>query len=149
MIEQYEINTSTLAVLPSKNNMSKVVELDNTFLVKKSPTRIIDDSCKYFGSSYIGRFEGTKTLIGYNYKAPIIVEETREIIFFPTASPRLYECEWISLNNIKDYHRSGNKVEITFKNNVKIELLISLNTIENQILRATRLESILRKRKEG
>ena len=37
----------------------------------------MDDSCKYFGSSYQGRYEGTKNLIGMNYKLPIIIEESR------------------------------------------------------------------------
>ena len=64
---------------------------------------IIKRSCEYFGSSYNGRHEGTKKLIGISHKAPIIIEESKNLIYFPTSSPRLLDCVWIGLNNIKDY----------------------------------------------
>lgn len=46
-----------------------------------TPSDIIDQSCRSFGSSYLGRHEGTKHLTGINYKAPIIIEETQSMIF--------------------------------------------------------------------
>lgn len=143
----YEINSSTIAILPVEENISRVIELEDSFLVHLSTTEIIDESCKFFGSSYVGRQEGTKNLIGVNYKSPIIVEETLELIFFPTASPRVQECMWISLNNIENYYKENLSTFINFKNGKKLELGISYGSLENQILRATRLESILRKRK--
>ena len=147
MNNNYEINTSTLAILPLEKNCSKIIEEDNVIIINKGTTDIVDNSCKYFGSSYAGRFEGTKTLLGVNYKAPIIIEESKEIIFFPTSSPRISECSWLSLNNIKSYYKNGTTTRIIFKNDIEITLDLSYNSIENQILRATRLESILRKRK--
>ena len=103
MLDQYEINKSTLAVLPIDESSSRVLEEEAEYIVNKSTTDVINDSCKYFGSSYKGRNEGTKSLIGGNYKLPILIEESREIIFFPTSSPKLEECAWISLNNLKNY----------------------------------------------
>lgn len=147
MKEKYEINSSTIAIIPVEQKVSKVIELDNSFLVNRSTSEIIDESCKYFGSSYLGRHEGTKNLIGVNYKSPIIVEETLELIFFPTASPRLEACMWISLNNIENYYKEDLCTYISFKNGKQLELEISYGSLENQILRATRLESMLRKRK--
>ena len=148
MINNYEINNSTLAIIPISGKTSKIIEVDNTLTINKSPPEIVDDSCKFFGSSYIGRFEGTKNLIGVNYKAPIIIEETREIIFFPTSSPRFNNCFWISLKNIDNYLKnSNNNSIIKFKNGQSIELDISFGSLENQILRAATLESVLRQRK--
>lgn len=147
MKENYEINSSTIAIVPVDQNVSKVIELDHSFLVKKTTTEIIDESCKFFGSSYMGRHEGTKNLIGVNYKSPIIVEETLEIIFFPTTSPRVQDCIWISLNHIEDYYKKDYCTFVNFKNGNHLELDVSYGSLENQILRATRLESILRKRK--
>lgn len=147
MKERYEINSSTIAIIPVKPNISKVIELDNAFLVNRSTSEIIDESCKYFGSSYLGRHEGTKNLIGVNYKSPIIIEETLELIFFPTTSPRIKACIWISLNNIERYYSKDIYTCISFKNGKQLELKISYGSLENQILRATRLESMLRKRK--
>jgi competence protein ComK len=147
MINNYEINNSTLAIIPVGDKVSKIIEEENNFVINKIPTEVVDDSCKFFGSSYLGRFEGTKSLLGVNYKSPIIIEETKEIIFFPTSSPRFNNCFWISLNNIENYSKNEHKTIISFKNGQRIELNISYGSLENQILRATRLESILRKRK--
>ena len=94
-MNSYEINNDTLAILPLNEYKSKVIEKTKTFVVDLTPMKIIENSCAYFGSSYQGRFLGTKNLIGISHKAPIIIEESREIIFFPTNSPRIYECAWI------------------------------------------------------
>lgn len=147
MKENYEINSSTVAIVPVDSNISQVIELENSFLVNRSTSDIIDDSCKFFGSSYVGRHEGTRNLIGINYKSPIIIEESLELIFFPTVSPRMQNCTWISLNHIEDYKKLEFSSMVSFKNGKKLELEISYGSLENQILRATRLESILRKRK--
>ncbi|MGE5456116.1 MAG: competence protein ComK [Ignavibacteriales bacterium] len=148
MKENYEINRGTLIIIPVTDKISQVIEDNDQFLVKKSTAKIIDDSCKYFGSSYLGRKEGTKKLIGVNYKAPIIVCETGGIIFFPTSSPRFDNCYWISLNNVKDYIRSNdNKAVVSFKNGKEIQLDLSYFILENQIYRATMLESKLMKLK--
>lgn len=147
MKKNYEINSSTVAIVPVDQTTSRIIELEDSFLVSQSSTEIIDESCKFFGSSYMGRHEGTKNLIGVNYKSPIIVEETMELIFFPTTSPRMKECIWISLNHIEDYTKKDCATFIHFKNGHSLELEISYGSLENQILRATRLESILRKRK--
>lgn len=147
MKRNYEINSATIAIIPIDKTTSKIIELEESFLVNQSATEIIDESCKFFGSSYIGRHEGTKNLIGVNYKSPIIVEETMELIFFPTTSPRINGCVWISLNHIVDYVKKESTTFIHFKNGNYLELEISYASLENQILRATRLEAILRKRK--
>lgn len=146
-MQNYEINADTLAIIPIDNYKSKIIEKDSILEVNQTPMKIIDFSCRYFGSSYKGRFHGTKHLIGVSHKAPIIIEESKEIIFFPTNSPRLYECAWISLKNINDYKRSSDKVIITFNGGYNLEVDMSYGSFDNQILRAARLESVLRKRK--
>lgn len=148
MIQSYEINGNTLAIIPITKNTSKVIEAEQEILVERSATEIIDDSCRYFGSSYHGRFEGTKNILGVNYKSPIIVEESRDIIFFPTSSPRIDDCHWISLNNIDDYKKtSQNNIIINFKSGQTLELNISLGSFENQMIRSLRLANILKRRK--
>lgn len=146
-MDSYEINNSTLAIIPISKKCSKVIEENNNFIINESTTNIIDHSCKFFGSSYNGRCDGTKNLVGFNYKSPIIVEESKEIIFFPTSSPRFDNCYWISLNNIEKYYKKDNISSIYFKNGINIDLDISYKSLENQILRATMLESKLRQRK--
>lgn len=147
MLKEYEINSNTIMIIPMGRKRSKIVENDEEFYIEKSTTDILDDSCRFFGSSYSGRFEGTKKILGINYKAPIIVEESREIIFFPTSSPRFDNCYWICLNKIESYFKNDKESKILFKNGLEYNVPISYSSLENQILRSTLLESRIRDRK--
>jgi len=145
MDDNYEIHKGTLALIPVNESITQIVEIDNSFFVGCSTNKIIDTSCRSFGSTYVGRAEGTKALIGINYKAPIIISEANNIIFFPTSSPRCGNCCWIALNNINDFKKEDKNTIINFINNKEIKLNISSFVIENQIYKATMLESKLRK----
>ena len=85
----YEINEGTLAVVSLGSSKSKIYEDKKEYIVDSTPFEIIDYSCKYFGSSYEGRKEGTKSILHIDYKVPIIIEGTNNLIFFPTSSPYL------------------------------------------------------------
>lgn len=148
-MKDYEINEETLAIMPDDVWSSMVLEDDFKYEVNKTPLEILDYSCKYFGSSYPGRKDGSKDILNSSYKLPILVEDTRNIIFFPTSSPLDDSCTWISLGNIKDYRKVGkNKTEILFKNNKAMTVDVSYYSFNNQVMRASRLESIIRNRKE-
>ncbi len=148
MNRTYEINKDTLALIPVNNYLTKVYENSDIFMVENSVMHIIDHSCKYFGSSYMGRHEGTKSLIGISHKSPIIIEESRNLIYFPTSSPRKSdECCWISLNHINHYMKNDNNTIIIFENGSQLELNISIGSFDNQYSRAIKLENVLRKRK--
>lgn len=143
----YYINKATCAIIPVEKNISKVIEGDQEFFVDMPATTIIDNSCKYFGSSYKGRTVGSKKILNMNYKLPIIIEEFNNIIFFPTSSPRFDDCVWISLDNIDSYHKVDNHSKVIFTSGASFELENSYYSLENQIFRATMLESLIRKRK--
>ncbi len=144
---EYEINYDTQIIMPVGDNSSKIIESDEEYFVKRSVQNIMEHSCEYFGSSFEGRKEGTKKLLGITHKSPIIIEETRKIIFFPTTSPDNWDCIWINLEKIDKYYKIDNKTsEIMFKNGDKIKLNVSIGSLSNQILRATRLKYILEER---
>lgn len=148
-MKDYEINEETFAIMPDDVWSSMVLEDDFKYEVNKTPLEILDYSCKYFGSSYPGRKDGSKDILNSSYKLPILVEDTRNIIFFPTSSPLDDSCTWISLGNIKDYRKVGkSKTEILFKNNKVMTVDVSYYSFNNQVMRASRLESIIRNRKE-
>ncbi len=148
-MKDYEINDDTLAIMPDDIWNSIVMEDDCDYNIKKKPLEIVDYSCKYFGSSYSGRKSGASEILNSGYKLPIMVEDTRNIIFFPTTSPLDEDCGWISLKNVKKYCKTSNgKTEVEFRNGKVITLDISYNSFNNQIMRASRLESIIRSRKE-
>lgn len=143
----YEINTATLAIVPIDENTSKVYEEEEEYIINKSSNAIIKDNCEFYGSSYEGRCIGTKALTGIKTKYPIIIEESRNIIFFPTTSTRTHQSSWIALNKIKSYSQKKNKSKIEFKNDSKVDFDISYYSLDNQVCRATMLKSKLYDRK--
>ena len=148
-MKDYEISKETLAIIPYGKNSSIVYEKDCNFIVNNSPNNIMDESCRYYGSTIQGRQKGTTNLTGISYKAPIIINEEGNIIFFPTSSPRLKKCCWVSLNNIESYYYDFEKnlCIIIFDNKEKMEFDMSYCVLNNQILKSHRLESIINKRK--
>ena len=146
-MNNYIINSNTVALIPIKKELTRILEENYSFIVNENSMKIIENSCRYFGSSYLGRHKGTKTLTGINYKSPIIIEESKNIIYFPTMSPRETMCSWLSLRHIDKYVSKNNKIQVIFENGDKYSFDISYGSFDNQYLRATKLESILRKRK--
>ena len=145
-MKNYEINEKTLAVLPFGKNKTIIYEDRDCFILEEKVNKVMDQSCRHYGSTIEGRQKGTTSLTGINYKAPIIISEENNIIFFPTSSPRLKECSWVSLNNINKYFNKEDSIIIEFINKETLELPISFNILNNQVLRASRLESSIRKR---
>ena len=110
----------------------------------------MDDSCKYFGSTYEGRKNGSKEILGAEYKVPIIVEDSNNLIVFPTTSPFSEDCVWISLKRVKNIFKIDSfNTKILFDNNVEIIVPCSFRSVENQLSRASRLDLILRNRKNN
>ena len=146
-MKNYVINANTLAIIPCDNNMSLVYEGENMFIIDSKPNNIINKNCIRNGSTLNGKKKSTENITGSNYKVPILVSEEDKIIFFPTSSPRLKSVSWLNLTNIdKTYYNIAKKVSVVvFYNAVMIELNVSLNIINNQILKATRLEHNLRR----
>ena len=143
----YEINNDTQLLLPIDDRKTKVIEQENEYIIDLNINKIMEHSCEYFGSSYEGRKEGTKKLLGITHKSPIIVEESRKIIFFPTTSPDNDECIWINLEKIENYYKLDKQLTaIKFKNGDILEVNISFGSLSNQILRASRLKYILEER---
>jgi competence protein ComK len=146
---KYEINKGTLAIVPNKNN-SLVYEDDERYLIDQTPFNIMETSCKYFGSSYEGRKEGAKEILGAEYKVPIVVEDTDNLILFPTTSPLSTDCCWISLKRIMKIEKIDTyHTKVIFDNDCEIIVESSYRTMENQLSRASRLDLILRNHKNS
>lgn len=139
----YIIDKNTILVIKSNNN-TIIYDNKEKHVIKRKIKDVLNDCCKYYGSSLKGRIEGTNYLLGSIYKAPIIISEYQEIIMFPTSSFKCDDCMWINYAWIEKYFCDDNKTFIIFKNGLKIEINISTKIINNQILRSSRLESILK-----
>lgn len=147
-MEKYEVNNETLAVIGLEKDKTKIMEKEKEYIIEDSAYEVMDYSCQYFGSSYVGRVEGSRTMLGANYKLPIIVEESSDLIFFPISSPDNPKCIWISLQWVEDVYDENGKTFILLKNGKKVESTISKSSIKNQIMRSSRLNLILNDRKK-
>lgn len=147
-MNSYEINVETLLIIPLGKNKSKVYEYDSEYEVNMSPLAIIKNSCLYFGSSYEGRRDAVKEIIGIDMKVPIIVEDGRNIIFFPTSSCINRNSIWISYQNLLKYSKVDEfSTVLYFNGNKSIKVNTKYNLIDNQIIRCIKLDTLLLKRK--
>ena len=149
MIEEYFISEDTLMLLPLSKNETKILDISGEYIIEKNIFEVFDESCQYYGSTYNGRYISAKKTLDMDYKLPIIIDEVKEVVLFPTCSPKLENCIWICVNNVENYIKNNKVSVIKFTNGVSSELNISINTLENQILRATMLLMKLKKRKSN
>lgn len=147
---KYEISKGTLAVVPNEVDSSLIYEDEERYIINEKPFSIMDDSCKYFGSTYEGRKNGAREILGAEYKVPIVIEDSNNLIVFPTTSPSSEECCWIALKRVKNIEKvDGNNTKIIFDNNIELIVPSSYRSIENQLSRASRLDIILRNHKNS
>ena len=148
-MENYEINEETYAIIGTNYGKTRIIEKENEYNISNEAYSVMDDNCKYYGSSYKGRLEAAKEILNCSYKLPIIVEESTGLIFFPIKSSLLNDCTWINLDTIQKVEKDGTKSKIIFENGKTETLDISKLSLDNQIYRATKLSLILKKRIES
>jgi competence protein ComK len=146
--ENYDVNAFTCAIISRGEKNCEIINFDKNIMVENSALDVIEYLCNYFGSSFSGRIEGSRFLLGSFYKLPIIIEEGSESIFFPTTSYKNRKCSWVSLNMIKDYHRENLETRVIFDNGYEIFLPVSFDSFETQVLRASKLLLTLKRRKQ-
>ena len=145
----YEIDLSTLMLIGIDEDSTKIITKDDEFLINISSRDIINNSCKFFGSSLLERINFTKRLINISSKSPIIVEESRNIIFFPLKSTREKENIWISFNNLDKYVKFDDKTVLYFKNGKSVSIKFSYYIVDNQVTRSLMLDYELNKRRKS
>ena len=149
---EYEITPLTLAVVSKESRDGKyttyIMEEGREYAVHSTPTKIIDYACRFFGSTLEGRLEGTKDISQIVYKAPVAIDPSSGMYFFPTASPKNKKCSWIAHSHIKIiYPKNENQeCEITFKNGKQITIDASYGSILNQMQRTAQFRFTLESR---
>ena len=136
----YEIDLSTLMLIGIDDSHTKVVTLDNEFVVELSCKQIVDDSCRFFGSSLTERIKATNRLVKMASKTPIIIEESRNIIFFPLKSTREKNNIWVSFNHLDKYFKDDNNTVFKFKNGKSVAIKFSYYIVDNQVTRSLILD---------
>ena len=145
----YEIDLSTLMLIGIDDEKTKVITLNDEFIINNSSKKIIDNSCKFFGSTLNERVKMTSRLVNISSKSPIIIEESRNIIFFPLKSVRDKNNIWISYNNLEKYVKKDEITLFYFKNNKTVNINFSYYIIDNQVTRSLILDYEIKKRRES
>ena len=147
-MSNYEINTETLMIIPLSDEKSKVVEYDGEYIVDMLPLEIIKNSCLFFGCSFEGRRDAVKNMLGIDMKVPILVEDSKNIIFFPITSCIKENSIWISYQNLIKYSKLDKfSTVLYFYNNKSFNVKVKYNLVDNQVIRCIKLNSLLLKRK--
>lgn len=120
-----------------------IVEKDKEVISNSAPFKIIKKSCGYYGYSYRGQRDFIVEKLNFAIKTPIIISNYKNIIFFPTASPNLEKCIWISYNNIDRYINDNNNTKIFFKGGKTLSIDTSFTIIDNQVTKCIKIEKFL------
>lgn len=148
LLANYEINPETMAVIASQdehgNPVSYIIEETTEYMIAVSPTKLIDEACKFFGASLRGRQEGTRDICGLTHKVPVSIDATSGMYFFPTYSPASPKCSWINHSYIDQISRTNDGQSVVFfKNGKSIKLDVSYGSLLNQIRRTAQFRYLL------
>ena len=144
MITEYIINSSTLFLIRDNDECATIsYEINDVLGICKDAKEIISDSCEFYGSSYSARLSFSKNNSKTKSKYPILIEESKRIIFFPTWSLNNKTCMWLSYNNIKKVLKKGTGTRIIFSNNGFVDVDTSVKIFDRQLLICADLEQLL------
>lgn len=136
----YIITKNTVLVMSVGYSCCRVYEIDKTFDVNMSLKEILELSCIHYGSSFEGRIKASKYYLNYNYKLPIIIDEYKNIIVFPTKTYDDINNSIICTNKILDYEKRDDNILIYLKNGNSINIEDSYKIFENQYFKALKLK---------
>lgn len=146
-LPSYDVTPLTLAVLAksdTKDSTPCVLEEEAEYAIDYAPSKMIDYACKFFGSSLRGRQEGTRNICGITHKAPISIDPSSGMYFFPTFSPISPKCSWIAHSHIDQVNRITNQsTEVIFKNGKQVILEVSYGSLLNQVQRTAQFRYLL------
>ncbi|WP_160724638.1 competence protein ComK [Bacillus sp. USDA818B3_A] len=148
----YIVNSCTMYIRPEEYGskiFSLIGEVEEKILSPAKPFSIIQKGCAYYGVDYEGRRKGTRLLIDYSRKLPIVIEPITNIYAFCTASPENPKCIWFFAEHIKDYRRvSARETMVIFRNHQSQIFPVSYSTFNTQMLRTSYLQMKLMQRVE-
>ncbi|KML44420.1 competence protein ComK [Cytobacillus firmus] len=104
LIREYIIIPETKSIRAHFNEegecCSLVLEGNYTFMVKKKPIEIIDESINYYGFDLNGASSGSKTILGPCRSAPVRIPGGMDMYWFSHTSPGHDECVWFALHHV-------------------------------------------------
>lgn len=143
-----ELTPFTMAVVSYKNDrgkyVSRIYEDEVEYEIEGKATKVIEYACSFFCSTLKGRQDGVKAISGITHKAPVPIDPSSGMYFFPTKSPTNDNCSWIAHSHIEEIKRQNPKqTTVFFKNGRSITLNVSYGILVNQIQRTAQVRYLL------
>ncbi|MDT8863006.1 competence protein ComK [Alkalihalobacillus sp. MEB130] len=153
IVNEYLINKGTMLIEPTFDEFGQlhsfVTEEYTSYLVKKSPLTVVDDSCFYYGSSFHGRLDASEKITGDLSKIPICISEANRIFFFPLESPHNNWCHWVSHYHVSKIRALGPKLStIYFNNEISIDVPYERGGVDCKLAQTAQFRYIMLRRWE-
>lgn len=141
MIQPYIIKKGDMVLQPCNLSTGKyegsylLKYKDDSKVLKERVPKIIDRSCRFYGSSYHFKKEDTVRITGISSKPPILFTPLFPTYFFPTHSDRKEENTWINIHYVHQIKPlKEKKCKVTFVDNQTIVANISAHSMHHQYL---------------
>ena len=113
-------------VLIKLQNEEKIAPLSTTL-------EVLFALCLQYGATYEGRRSATIKILNVKQKVPILL--SKQILLFPTHSPKQKECVWVNYYAIASIERYHHETLILLNDTSKLIVKSSIRSIKEQIKR--------------
>ncbi|MFT8390839.1 MAG: competence protein ComK [Sporolactobacillus sp.] len=149
-VDNYIIRQETIAILPTDSCdgslESIVLEENRQFRCRQKPLRIIEESCVYYGSTYMGRKKSARSM-GFKSMPPVCICSELSIFFIPLMAEAHRGCAWIAhahVLNWQDVDKRSAKIE--FSNRQTLAVKGNAASFGRKVMRAAQYRLTLHKR---
>jgi competence protein ComK len=146
--DRHLINEKTVLLTGEYNDRgelwSRVIEGEETFLVRKSPITVIEETLLHLGSNFLGARRSAKYLLMPTRMHPISVNPQMGILLFPTKNMKCHCNIWFSLIHVKTTNPVGiNQIEVLTSFGHTILIDMSLRAFNNKRQKAVQLQEAI------
>ncbi|UGB30653.1 competence protein ComK [Metabacillus sp. B2-18] len=150
--DTYIIYENTMAILPiyteTADLHSLVIERYRVVRVPRSPKKIIEESCDYYGCSMSGRKQSALTILKGKKMIPILISRMDSLCMVPLCSPESPNCIWVANQHVLKISVVQNKTIIHLNNHKKIKVELSRMALEAKLGTAALLVNTYELRKK-
>lgn len=130
------------------NLCTRIIEGEETFVLKESPVEQIEKTLLSYGSDFNGALNSSKHILGPIKMYPIKINENKGIWLFPTKSFKKKDCVWFNLIHILNTKPHGAKTEVFMSYGHTFMINMKESAFNNKRQKAQQLrESILKNNK--
>lgn len=122
------------------NSYTRIIEGENSFVVKFSLKKIFEDTLNYYCTTLEGAILGAKTILGEKYHPPILINASKGLIMFPCGPIGRKNSIWIANNHIFYLEQLGKETIIYTNYGHQIIVPIKMSQIEIKMGQASRLQ---------